>query len=518
MSKRQRQKASVPSSRKRPQAPNFSPSELAILDDITEHNSSIWKRAPALQRAIVNGPALALDALIGHIPSPSPSPPPPRLHLPMYPPPLLLPTHPTADNATTALPSQCSSSPESRPLSPDLDEREVADIQHAVQLSLSDVNVVTASAASSSAGGQAANAVPSAPPHTSSQPIRQPRITTQLNPAWMAQAVHASSTSASDTFNPRQPAIRKPAVNIATVHRFTLVYWDDDNKSAAIRVVDECPSWPLFRLSESRQTLASLGDDIHALQFYDLRLRLWVHITTDYTHSLTPNGYLLLRRAGVTTGLQQNELIDTFTNLPGPQNIRYNLPAERDAVRQKLRAVKRRNPRIFADDDSDVEIVPYKEPRPKPEAVILRRPILPPIITEGTAMDPIILESPPPSSSSSRSSTTPSLLFSRSSTPSTTPTTPLESSASALRWPRGMYTVDMAEGFLQMEGHELGHLSLAARFCHVFGSESPYVAQTYRDQRRRWTISSEALRTKALAAGRTAEGLWSEFQREVPLK
>ncbi|KAJ7257270.1 hypothetical protein C8J57DRAFT_1472708 [Mycena rebaudengoi] len=242
-----------------------------------------------------------------------------------------------------------------------------------------------------------------------------------------------------------------------------------DDKPAAIVSIQECPSWPYFHLAESGQAIDLIGEGNDNVEFYDIRFRTW------------------------------NLMIDRFTNLPGPQHIRHNLPGERAAVRHKLKIRKRVHPRCFDSDDSDIEIIPNKQAglvddsdveviSDKPEAkgalvvqeprvAVLRRPILPRIITHGTSSYPIHLDSPP-----SSSSTSPSALFSPTHTPST-PSTPIEPSAASpipRRWPSGLYAVDMANGFMRMEGRDLQHLSVADRFLEVF--EAPYVGQTYRDQ------------------------------------
>ncbi|KAJ7838539.1 hypothetical protein B0H13DRAFT_1911780 [Mycena leptocephala] len=191
--------------------------------------------------------------------------------------------------------------------SPELDEHEAHELELAMALSLAST----------------------LPPSTAS-------TSTQLNPSWMSQAT--GTRPVNNTFNISQPSGRKAAVDLSTIHRSTLVYWDQDDKDPLITGVTECgPSWPNFRLSDTPQTLALLGDNLTAVEFYDVRFRLWIRVGLEYTHVLTSNTYLLLRRVGVS-GRDQERLIDQFINVPGPQHIRYNLPAEREAVRAKLKA------------------------------------------------------------------------------------------------------------------------------------------------------------------------------------
>jgi len=120
------------------------------------------------------------------------------------------------------------------------------------------------------------------------------------------------------------------------------------------------------------------------------------------------------------------------------------------------------------------------------------------------------------SGSSTSIPSTPSLTSSSTSSSSfASPMTPT-SDEDGLIWPHGMYTIDMRDGFLVMDSNDLNHLSEEKRFGLVF--KCVYKRTTYGDQRRRWRRATEAQRQRALGAGRTPEGLWSVFSREVPLK
>ncbi|KAJ7801029.1 hypothetical protein B0H13DRAFT_2390169 [Mycena leptocephala] len=258
---------------------------------------------------------------------------------------------------------------------------------------------------------------------------KAPRITTQLNPAWMSQA--AGTRLANDTFA--------------------------DGKPPLILGVAECPSWPEFRLSESTRTCELLGTNLAAVEYYNVKFCLWTRIDISYTHILTPDTYLL-RRIGVS-GLDEDRLIDHFVNLPGPQHIRYDLT---DAVRHKLKVRPTK-----ANSEDEVEIVGSMASR-----LSLTR-ILP---------SPTVTSSAPP------------------------------------KWPAGIYTIDMANGFLRMEAADMQHIPPAQRFQQVFKTTSEYKRRTYTDARLRWTRGSESLRTAPLDAGRTREGLWSAYAAQVPLR
>ncbi|KAJ7652476.1 hypothetical protein DFH06DRAFT_1331103 [Mycena polygramma] len=506
MSQRQRRKANVsrpfPARSPTPD-PHWTPSFQGMLQDVAAGAAFAWEEAPALQHMQMEQPARDLDRAL--------------------------------QSSGFDLPSPLARD------SPDADEREAMELRHAIALSLASTSTPSTSTPSPAASsGSLSSSSAVFPSSSSSAPRRRvqassvvqrttlpakPRITTQLNPAWMAQAGGARPTN--DTFNLPQRSERRAAVDLATIQRFTLVFWNDDDKDPLILGVTECPSWPNFRLSEAPKTLALLGTDFLAIQYYDVPFRLWKRVDLDYPHILTPNTYLLMRRIGVS-GRDQQRLVDQFVNSPGPQHIRYHLPAERDAVRVKLKA-RRKDP--IPDDDSEVEVVETDTAAKKggdgdddddADIVVLERPLLR-ITTTGTITHPIHLDHHPSPSSSSSSHRSES--FSRCATPSTAPTTPLLSSApppsfpdASNKWPKGMFTLDMADGFMRMEHPDLQHLPVAARFRKVFKTDRPYVPRTYADARLRWSRGSEALRTEAYDAGRTSEGLWSAYAAQVPLK
>ncbi|KAJ7796097.1 hypothetical protein B0H14DRAFT_2620228 [Mycena olivaceomarginata] len=453
MSQRQRRKANVPApARPSKSVPPLSADELSILDGISDSNSFQWDYGPALQRAHINQPALYLDQALRRHLSPALTPP------------------PLSWDPLPASPEQ------------DVNVREARELQLAMELSLASTAEPSSMAGLSQSSPMARPSQPLAStstPTPSSQrraqaasvatrtTLPKPRITTQLNPTWMSQA--SGTRPANDTFNTRQPALRRAAVDPST-----------DAKSPKIFGVTECPSWPEFRLSESTDTLGLLSTHLSAVEYYDVRFRLWTRVNIDYTHILTQNTYLLLRRVGVS-GLDESKMIDHLVNLPGPQHIRYNLPAERDTVCEKIKA-RRHKPRHVSDDEgSELEVSEvFIKSEPGLETT---RPSLRILTERATDYICLDIDSAPSSlpSASSRSSRS-----SRSTTPSTTPTTPIESLSPIpipRKWPSGTYTVDMANGFLRMEAPELGHLPIATRFQRVFKTDSPYKARTYSDAR-----------------------------------
>ncbi|KAJ7015994.1 hypothetical protein C8F04DRAFT_1203938 [Mycena alexandri] len=113
-------------------------------------------------------------------------------------------------------------------------------------------------------------------------------------------------------------------------------------------------------------------------------------------------------------------------------------------------------------------------------------------------------DSPPPSALS---------LFSPTLSSASEPSTPIEASTPALRWPAGMYTVDVVDGFLRMDSEKLAGMNRAARFVHVY--QRLYKSSTYDDNVNRWKAASSKLQSRSLNAGRTKEGLWTMFRSRL---
>ncbi|KAJ7869369.1 hypothetical protein B0H13DRAFT_2063290 [Mycena leptocephala] len=205
-------------------------------------------------------------------------------------------------------------------------------------------------------------------------------------------------------------------------------------------------------------------------------------------------------------------------------HLRYNLKAERTAVRMTLNAIRGNTPLIILDSDSDNEMevsavtaAPTSRKRriKREDDALSRAPQRPrlaintDVVSAGCAppLSAFSTDSPPPSALS---------LYSPSLSSASEPATPLEPSepsAPALKWPGGMYTVDIVDGILRMDSQELAGMNRGPRFIHVF--KRPYKSATYDDNVRRWKSASSELQRRSLAAGRTEDGLWSMFRLQL---
>ncbi|KAF8075909.1 hypothetical protein FPV67DRAFT_1664229 [Lyophyllum atratum] len=361
-----------------------------------------------------------------------------------------------------------------------------------------------------------------------------------MSDTWMRQYEDRTKAKSPDKGS------RRAFVDLAVVRRFTLVYWNENNSKARIMCIQECPEWPNWRLSNAPETLQSLGTDITSIESYSETFNIWMQVSLDYTHVLTKDRVILLRRLGVTS-VDEDEQIRRFLSPPTVQHLRYNLPAERAAVRDGYKKLKSSKVIVMDESDSEVEFVKTpaqaKKRRMKADPEqdhpthrhcrqahrlpsTPSRSTAPPInITSSPAI--LDLSSPSPTLSfsvtgsspvqatrslnheSSRSSPALSLSITGSS-----PTLPQASS----RWPHGMFAVDIIDGFIKMDDptFKTKFPDPSDRFENIFHCK--FHPSTYFDQKKRWKYASGALRRKVEKAGRTPDGLWSVVVKAVPLR
>ena len=350
--------------------------------------------------------------------------------------------------------------------------------------------------------------------------IKQPKITTQMNPTWMAEY---KSTPAVERAKASSAA--RSAQDLSLVRRFHLVFWDNSHDTACIQLVQECPNWPQWSLS-TYTGLSSLGDDITHIQLYSTTYHVWMDTPLEFKHSLTTNCTIFLRRKGVT-GIDEQNQINRFVGPHSPRRFRHDMPTERSAIREMLKDLKGKGKSVdiplMEDSNSDIEVVntprPLKRRRIKQEPVrtpLQQRPQLsitipttPTILSSSSEIIEILHDSP-----QSPTSFSPFPLLS----PISTPTSSLHSPSPTLpRWPQGRYAVDIVAGFKRMDKLlQRNSGSVSQRLIEVYGCKIP--TSTYYDHRDRWAIASQSLRDKVMDGGRTPSGLWTYLASRVPLK
>ncbi|KAJ7710614.1 hypothetical protein B0H17DRAFT_1123745 [Mycena rosella] len=351
------------------------------------------------------------------------------------------------------------------------------------------------------------------------------QITRQLNNDWLS-----STDSLPDTFHisNRGAAGRRPFKNPLAVRRFMLTFYgkaSPDERSQTGQAcrqsfITECPEWPSWQLSTARQTLISLGVDpgTTTLEQYRPEYKTWIEVPINFVYELTTDCVLLLRRQGVEC-LLEIDTIERFFPTPAPSHLRYGLGLERAAVRKAYKFLKSDVVEVSSGSESEgIEVsgprkrVDKEEHNPRPR----QRPRLSRIdttcvSTPSTDVSPLC---PPQTSSTPATTPPPSATTPPLSEHQHSPSPPPRSAPR--RWPAGEYTVDVIAGFVEMKSPELARLPVDIRFRKIFGAD--YKQQTYNDQVRRWNTASEAQRQVARAAGRTPEGLWSIFAKNVPLR
>ena len=350
--------------------------------------------------------------------------------------------------------------------------------------------------------------------------IKQPKITTQMNPTWMAEY---KSTPAVERAKASSAA--RSAQDLSLVRRFHLIFWDNSHNTACIQLVQECPNWPQWSLS-MYTGLPSLGDNITHIQLYSTTYHVWMDTPLDFKHSLTTNCAILLRRKGVT-GIDEQDQINRFVNPHSLRRFRHDMPTERSAIREMLKDLKGKGKSVdipvMDGSNSDIEIV--NTPRPLKRRRIKQEPISPPLqrpqISITIPTTPTILSSSEIieifDSPQSPTSFSPFPLLSPIS-PISTPTSSLHSPSPTLpRWPQGRYAVDIVAGFERMDKLlQRSSGSVTQRLIEVYGCKIP--TSTYYDHRDRWAIASQSLRDKVMDGGRTPSGLWTYLASRVPLK
>ncbi|KAJ7052459.1 hypothetical protein C8F01DRAFT_1261610 [Mycena amicta] len=370
------------------------------------------------------------------------------------------------------------------------------------------------------------------------------RMTTQMNSDWM-EANGASSTT---PIHIHRASTNRNFVDARLVKRFHLVSFITPGKSPLAQVIDECATWPTWQVSEAGdddvgQLVEGLAE--HAkLDVYDPDRRLWFAIKLSTPHRLTPGCTIFLRRRDPGWDDAEIEAVVAKYLPPPAPHMRYNLAAERKAVRKAYKQLKtastqRPSTRTTAYHPPSPSLSPSlsatPSPSPSPSPML---PSLPLMIDDEVPSSAMLTDDDLPSkrtfdemdnSSEPRhvrprltistdiasfpsTLTTPALSATLSSAPpSAGPSTPLSTTAplpfAAPKGFAGMYVVDIVAGFNAIDA---GTGDLATRFETVFPGRR-YKQVTYHENHRKWREGSAQLRDATLKAGRTKAGLWRAY-------
>ena len=296
----------------------------------------------------------------------------------------------------------------------------------------------------------------------------------------------------------------------STIKCFSAKLIFQDNKPPAIHAVNDCPEWPTWILADALEIKQELALGMEPLQFYDFGHSQWISCIHSYPHELKKDGYLFLRRPSVTC----LDFDTHATHAKGKmQHLFLNMPGECSAIKKRLQHRKANLPLVLIDlEDKEEDEVEFVE-----RSVCKRQ----------RSESPTDITSPQPCRRRLRSvSTTPPLSAVPLPSPRATPTPPVavnDNSCKALvyvpeskkKWPDGMYTVDMAKAFLEVDSAKFKNLrlKLPERLFRVFGKD--IALTTWHDQRRLWGNATERQRDEALRAGRDDAGLWTVFKARV---
>lgn len=344
------------------------------------------------------------------------------------------------------------------------------------------------------------------PNHLRTLPYRPPNITHHMSSDWMRPFEDRSKET---------PKRRKRDPN----QRFRLVFWGKDDQPPMIHAVNDCPEWPMWSLADAFDIQRELLLGAEPLQFYDFVHSQWISCTNSYPHELKKDGYLFLRRPSVTCLNFDTHAAHAKGKM---QHLFLNMPGERSTIKKHLERRKANLPLVFIDlDNEENNEVEFVEP---------------PVHKRKRSESPTNIATPQPCRrrlefTSSQVSEDLATISTASSPVSShlTPTSPPSpgpvntNSYGALvyvpeskkKWPDGMYTVDMAKAFLEVDSANFKklRLKLPERLRCVFGKD--IALTTWHDQRRLWGNATESQRDEGVRAGRGAAGLWAAFKAKV---
>ena len=143
-------------------------------------------------------------------------------------------------------------------------------------------------------------------------------------------------------------------------HHFLKIYTfhlQDDEDPAVFTILD-CPRWPKWKVTDSLSALERLGTD--TFQFYDLEHKIWVEAPVSYPHTMTTDGYLLLRRPGISCKDFGEHLV-IATRMQTPTTSRVYMTKSRQSVRVKSKITKNkekmRASHLSEDSEGEIEFV-----------------------------------------------------------------------------------------------------------------------------------------------------------------
>ncbi|KAJ7250302.1 hypothetical protein C8J57DRAFT_1355190 [Mycena rebaudengoi] len=140
-----------------------------------------------------------------------------------------------------------------------------------------------------------------------------------------------------------------------------LLFWPAHRASIVIQVIEDCPTWPRFRLDDIPLllTMPEHPELDRYYQCYSFAYNRWMQVSTTYVHKLSSDRPLLIRRLGVV-GIDEAEQLGYL----GVSPRFHPAPPPPSPVRP---FGKGKQCAIVIDDSSDDEVVIVKDSRIKSE-------------------------------------------------------------------------------------------------------------------------------------------------------
>ncbi|KIK32332.1 hypothetical protein CY34DRAFT_111007 [Suillus luteus UH-Slu-Lm8-n1] len=153
--------------------------------------------------------------------------------------------------------------------------------------------------------------LPPLPAPSASKTSKHPRITSQLDPIWEQDLHQRAQQEIED---------------------------NRDDIPVSKQWVTNCPFFPFFQLADDPGLLSSLGENITKIEVFEDRLQQWIPSNLTHDFSLKSQCHTFIRRFGVTSCHDFDELYDASKTSMCPAHLRYNMKQERNGIHTKLKA------------------------------------------------------------------------------------------------------------------------------------------------------------------------------------
>ena len=285
--------------------------------------------------------------------------------------------------------------------------------------------------------------------------------------------------------------------------------------------------WPHFVLTKDLLGEVDLlgraqvdGDNVR-VKLFNTSIRTWTKVPIGHVITLRRGDRIFLKALNVSECVTFDALLASSERTD--PHISKNLPRERAFVRHALAAKQDTFVEVLGSDNEIDDVTPlpcqFKCPPSRPLRKFSQTHISRPSsvhvkvedagITIKEEIDLTITDDddlPVPSRKRPLSTSSAGSSYHHSPSPSDQDQ---DDDANVRVWPADFYTVDIVRGFDKCEQARRARQGVGKAFTAVF--QVPFRSTTYYNHRQNWELAPQRCRDKALAAGRTPDGLWTTF-------